>query len=63
MNATVTPLSSKAKNRLANSMNNNPMVTIEQIKDEMVFFVAQNGVYCTWANLDDGPDWQITLLP
>ena len=61
MNATVTPLSKKAKNRLVNSMGNNPLVTIQQIKNGKVFFVSKNGLYCAWTSFE-GPDWKITTL-
>lgn len=62
MIASVRPLSRKAENRFANSMNGHHIVTIEQIKDGKVFFVSKHG-YSTWAPFPSGPDWSITLNP
>lgn len=60
MNATVTPLSSKAKNRLCNLMGGDPSVIIEQEKDGLFFFISQNRRYCAWTP-QVGTDWKITL--
>lgn len=57
----VRPLSAKAKNRLANTMGNDPAVRIEQRSGTKVFFVSLNGKYCAWADLATDPHWEIIL--
>lgn len=57
--AKVRPLSSKAKNRLANVMDGNPSIQIEQRDGNKVFFVSANGKYCAWAHLASDPHWEI----
>jgi len=61
---TVKPKSSKAKNRLINSMSNNPVCTVEQDKgDGMLFLASQNQKYFFWVNISEDCywecDWQI----
>ena len=47
---TVKPKSSKAKNRLANIMNNNPICTVEQNTDGELFLVSENRNYAFWVS-------------
>jgi hypothetical protein len=57
--ATVTPLSKKAKNRLANMMENNAQCIIEQSKGNKMFLASMNKRYFFWVSLDNDPDWMI----
>jgi len=57
----VLPLSAKAKNRLANLMDNDPSVRVEQRLADKVFVVSRNGKYCTWVNLRGDPHWDLAL--
>ena len=59
---TVKPKSSKAKNRLINSMSNNPVCIVEQDKgDGMLFLASENGKYFFWVNTEDfwECDWEV----
>lgn len=59
---TVRPKSKKAKNRLANMMNNNPVCIVEQNKgDGTLFLASENGKYFFWVNTQDHCecDWQV----
>ncbi len=51
----VNPRSAKAKNRLANEMNNDNRMEIEQIDDERIFAVSLSGTYCCWIKHCDDP--------
>ncbi len=51
----VNPRSSKAKNRLANEMNNDPRMEIEQINDTHVFAVSVSGSYSCWIQHSNDP--------
>jgi len=51
---TVKPLSTKAKNRFANIMDNNPTCTVEQDTGEELFLVSANRKYCFWMSLRNG---------
>jgi len=58
----VKPKSSKAKNRLANMMEGNPVCNVEQDKgDGMLFLASQNGKYFFWVNTEDfwECDWEV----
>jgi len=57
----ILPLSAKAKNRLTNTMGNNPAVRVEQRLVDKVFVVSDNGKYCTWINLRSDPHWELVL--
>ena len=59
--AIVTPISCKAKNRLANLMNKNQTCIVEQIKDNLVFLRSLNGKNFFWVNLLNDSDWSIKL--
>ena len=59
---TVRPKSKKAKNRLANMMENNPICTVEQDKgDGMLFLASENQKYFFWVNINDNweCDWEV----
>ena len=58
---TVTPKSKKAKNRLANMMNNDAQCIIEQQKDGKVFLASMNNRYFFWVSLDNDPDWMLNF--
>ena len=51
---TVRPKSSKAKNRLANTMEGNPVCTVEQDWGEDLFLVSENRKYCFWVSTRTG---------
>lgn len=51
----ITPRSSKAKNRLANEMNNDPRMEIEQINDTHIFAVSVSGNYSCWIKHQNDP--------
>jgi len=51
---TVKPKSSKAKNRFANVMNNNPVCIVEQDTGGELFLVSENGEYAMWVSTRSG---------
>lgn len=59
----VTPLSSKAKNRFANIMGLFHTCTVEQEKVidgiEHIFLVSMNKMYCFWVPVKGNEHWQI----
>lgn len=55
------PLSSKAKNRLANQLGNDPEVNLEQRTGTKVFVVAKNGRWCAWVDLKGDPNWDLVF--
>ena len=57
--AIVTPISRKAKNRLANLMENNAQCIVEQHKGGKLFVASQNRKNFFWVALDNDPDWMI----
>ena len=50
----VKPKSSKAKNRLANIMGNNPVCIVEQDSGGELFLVSENRKYAFWASIRIG---------
>ncbi len=50
----VKPLSSKAKNRFANIMQNNPICFVEQDTGDELFLVSENRSYAFWVSLRTG---------
>ena len=50
----VKPKSSKAKNRLANIMENNPVCIVEQDSGGELFLVSENRKYAFWASIRIG---------
>lgn len=57
----LTPISSKAKNRLANILNNNPLVIVEQVKGTRLFCVNADRSWCSWIDSINDPHWKIVL--
>jgi hypothetical protein len=59
----VIPLSSKAKNRFANIMDNFHTCTVEQEKvidgSEHFFLVSMNRMYCFWVPKKGNEHWKI----
>ena len=51
---TVKAKSSKAKNRLVNTMDGNPVCIVEQDTGEELFLVSENRKYCFWVSLRSG---------
>jgi hypothetical protein len=51
------PQSKKARNRLANAMNNEPVVLIEQETATDWFVVSNNRHWCRWVKKHGDPDW------
>ena len=51
----VTARSSKARNRLANLMHNDPRMEIEQINDTHIFAVSVSGNYACWIKHHNDP--------
>ena len=58
---TLEPRSSKARNRLANSMGGNPLVVLEQVDNGKVFVASEDRSFATWINLPSDPNWSIKL--
>ena len=55
----VKPKSSKAKNRLINTMGNNPVCIVEQDKgDGMLFLASQNQKYFFCVNISEDCHWE-----
>jgi len=50
----VKPKSSKAKNRLANTMEGNPVCIVEQDTGGELFLVSENRKYAFWASIRTG---------
>jgi hypothetical protein len=50
----VKPKSSKAKNRLANIMENNPVCIVEQDSGDELFLVSENRKYAFWTSTRTG---------
>lgn len=50
----VEPLSAKAKNRLANSMDGNPLCIVEQDTGGELFLAAENRKYFFWVSTRTG---------
>jgi len=59
MTVTLTPISSKAKNRLANQMGGNSLVTVEQRDGNDLFCVSADGNWCAWVNCLTDPNWAV----
>ena len=56
---TVKPISSKAKNRFANTMDGNPVCTVEQDTGKVMFLVSENRKYSFWASVSDDTHWEV----
>jgi hypothetical protein len=59
MEVTLTPISSKGKNRLANAMAGNPVVVIEQRKGNSLFCVSTSTDWCAWVDALKDPHWAV----
>ena len=59
MTVTLTPISSKAKNRLANQMAGDPVVVVEQRDGNDLFCVSADGNWCAWVNCLTDPNWAV----
>jgi hypothetical protein len=57
----VKPISSKAKNRLANLMDGDPWCTVENRDNRALFLMSKNGKYFFWVGLNGSPDpnWEV----
>jgi hypothetical protein len=56
---TLTPISAKAKNRLANQMAGDPVVVVEQRDGNDLFCVSSNRTWCSWINCLTDPNWAV----
>jgi len=55
----VTPISTKAKNRFHNLMNQNEMCKVEQNHVNSLFVTSMNNKYSFWIMLDNDQNWMI----
>ena len=55
----VTPLSSKAKNRFVNIMQSLHAMEVEQETETQLFLVSINRMYCTWIPKEGNEHWEI----
>ena len=55
----VTPLSSKAKNRFTNIMDSLHTCEIEQETDDKFFLVSINKKYCFWIQKNGNEHWKL----
>jgi hypothetical protein len=55
----VTPKSSKAKNRLINTMDGDPICLVEQRRDGKVFLASSNRKYFFWVDARNDPNWSL----
>jgi hypothetical protein len=55
----VKPKSSKAKNRLANMMQGDPICLVEQKQGDKWFLASSNRKYFFWVNLLNDENWEI----
>jgi len=55
----VEPISSKAKNRFANTMDKLHACVVEQEKDNMMFLASINKCYFFWLPKDGNEHWKI----
>lgn len=55
----VSPISSKAKNRFVNIMDSLHTCQVEQETDDKFFLVSINRQYCFWIQKDGNEHWKI----
>ena len=55
----VTPKSSKAKNRLVNTMDGDPICQVEQKEGEKFFLASSNRKYFFWVHAHNDPNWSL----
>lgn len=56
---TVKPKSSKAKNRLANTMERDPVCLVEQKSGDKWFLASTNRKYFFWVNVRNDENWEV----
>jgi len=56
----VTPISTKAKNRLHNLMDNNPEVIVEQETETQFFIASLNRKHFFWMNKTNDTHWTVS---
>jgi hypothetical protein len=56
---TVSPLSSKAKNRFVNIMDSLHSCIVEQEIDNKLFLVSLNKKYCFWIQKEGNEHWKV----
>ena len=56
---TVKPKSSKAKNRLANTMERDPVCFVEQKSGDNWFLASTNRKYFFWVNVRNDENWEV----
>jgi hypothetical protein len=57
---TVTPISSKAKNRFANMMGNDPVCIVEQENDKQLFVASKNRKHFFWMDKQNDLNWKLS---
>ncbi len=57
---TITPISSKAKNRFANMMENDPVCIVEQETDTQLFVASKNRKHFFWLNKQNDSHWKVS---
>jgi hypothetical protein len=55
----VTPKSPKAKNRLINTMDGDPICQVEQRTGEKFFLASSNRKYFFWVDALNDPNWSL----
>ncbi|MEC8738216.1 MAG: hypothetical protein VXX91_08285 [Planctomycetota bacterium] len=55
----VNPRTRKARNRFANEMGKDPILTVEQETSTHFFCVSSNRQYCAWILKNNDPDWVV----
>lgn len=55
----VKPLSSKAKNRLANCMDGDPICEVEQKAGDRWFLASSNKKYFFWVDVRSDKNWEV----
>jgi hypothetical protein len=57
---TIAPKSSKAKNRLANTMDGDPICQVEQRTGKKLFLASSNRKYFFWVDAHNDPNWSLS---
>jgi hypothetical protein len=57
---TVIPISSKAKNRFANMMGNDPVCIVEQENDKQLFVASKNRKHFFWMDKQNDLNWKLS---
>jgi hypothetical protein len=61
MNVQLTPLSPKAENLLATTLQGNSICSLEQLRDGEIFVVSPDRQFATWIRTKGDPDWKCTF--